>query len=560
MTNKEIILILAAGQLPDRQLGPAPLLNEHPLDLPAGSDLAVQRIIHFYRENGPKSQLIAVIDNYSKWHYNCLSSQLDGILQIAPQASAGDSLMRALTKVDRNAEIILNPITSLPNKFLTQSCAIVISEKEQPRENWSAFTKLEPKGPEDLLSKLFNINQKEGKSYPFTGILRARCDQLQEVLEGMELNQRKDLAYVAAELVKSYQAQVICSQWHDLGHRATYARSRREHLVSRMHNTVTYDSHADVIQKTSQDNKRLREEAEYLKRVPKSLQHFFPRVLSDDINRGVRLEYIPYPSLAELFLHWKAGWSGWDRIFKRLGWILDELTTNSQPIIASPAWLYSAKLQTRLQQLQRTPPSSDWEIFWNTPLKVNGIHLPSPKICSDILQNALIPIEKDRPLVQIHGDLCFNNVLADPLHGTVRLIDPRGEKSPDIGVPLGYGDQRYELVKLSHSGIYLYDSVVQGFYTLRVEDTDNVHGDQSQNKWSAKIFPPKHYQLVNQLLSELVQSKNLHSEEQRWLSASLFFSMLPLHGDSVLRQKMFTLIGCCLVKDTFSLLLPCENH
>ena len=29
------VLILGAGHLPDRQIGPAPLLHDHPLDLPA---------------------------------------------------------------------------------------------------------------------------------------------------------------------------------------------------------------------------------------------------------------------------------------------------------------------------------------------------------------------------------------------------------------------------------------------------------------------------------------------------------------------------------------------
>ena len=43
------VLILGAGHLPDRQLGPAPLLHDHPLDLPAGSDLAIQRLIDHYR-------------------------------------------------------------------------------------------------------------------------------------------------------------------------------------------------------------------------------------------------------------------------------------------------------------------------------------------------------------------------------------------------------------------------------------------------------------------------------------------------------------------------------
>ncbi len=146
-------------------------------------------------------------------------------------------------------------------------------------------------------------------------------------------------------------------------------------------------------------------------------------------------------------------------------------------------------------------------------------------------------------------------MLADPLHGSVRLIDPRGESSPESDVPPGYGDPRYELVKLLHSGLYLYDAVTHDFFHLQ-----HAEGQGQHNEWEAQLVPPKHYRLVSKQLQVICQKRGLSAWEQRWLSASLFFSMLPLHGDSVRRQRLFTLIGCCLVTDSFSILLPCENR
>ena len=35
--------------------------------------------------------------------------------------------------------------------------------------------------------------------------------------------------------------------------------------------------------------------------------------------------------------------------------------------------------------------------------------------------------ELNQQLYITHGDLCFNNVLADPIHHLIKLIDPRGE-------------------------------------------------------------------------------------------------------------------------------------
>ena len=161
--------------------------------------------------------------------------------------------------------------------------------------------------------------------------------------------------------------------------------------------------------------------------------------------------------------------------------------------------------------------------------------------------------EHPRPLMRIHGDLCFNNVLADPLHGTVRLIDPRGERATDPTIPLGYGDSRYDLVKLLHSGVYLYDAAVQGFFSLNPDQDVGT-----SNSWRAQLFPPGNYQMVAKIFTQFSRRRQLTAAEERYLTASLFFSMLPLHGDSVRRQQLLTLIGCCLVTDCFSLLLPCE--
>ena len=110
----------------------------------------------------------------------------------------------------------------------------------------------------------------------------------------------------------------MLAPWHDLGHRSTYARSRRDHIVSRSHNRVQYDVNADLIRKSSVDHQRLQAEGNYLQNLPPRLQRYFPAVLHCDLKTGLELEYIPYPSLAELFLHWRAGASGWTSILHRL--------------------------------------------------------------------------------------------------------------------------------------------------------------------------------------------------------------------------------------------------
>ena len=96
ITNKTIILILAGGELPDSQLGPAPLLHRHPLDLRAGSDLALQRIVAHHRKQQPEARLVAVVDQNKPNHYDCLTKLVDQCLAIQAQPNVCTSLSTAL--------------------------------------------------------------------------------------------------------------------------------------------------------------------------------------------------------------------------------------------------------------------------------------------------------------------------------------------------------------------------------------------------------------------------------------------------------------------------------
>ena len=540
------VLILAAGQLPDRQLGPAPLLHPHPLDLPAGSDFALQRIVSHYREKQPEAQLVAVIDQQDQNHYHCLKNLVDLCLAIPSQTSVGASLQTALSQLQSQL-VIVNPITSLPCIGCIDSATIVIGEELLQRQNWSAFTNHHPNNRNELLSKLDQSYQEEPTSFPFTGLLAANRLVLMQVLKQLSPGQKRDLGWVAALLLEQESTTVLRVPWYDLGHRATYARSRRSQLISRSHNRVDYNEIGDLIQKRSSSKSRLSGEANYIRSLPLRLKRHFPALIDYSDSKGLELEYIPFPSLAELFLHWEIGIDGWKSIWKRLGFILDEFGMQEKSIQQNCSWLYSQKLEKRHVQLRQDSGNIHRNRFWTSPLVINGHVLLAPNQCAELVKKALIGLEEKCPLQLIHGDLCFNNILADPLHASLRLIDPRGETAEDQPIPVGYGDPRYDLIKLLHSGCYYYDLVIHELYELSCTEDLN---------WIAKLIPPRHAYIVSEQLQLFVRQRGLSLEEERWLTASLFFSMLPLHGDNPNRQQMLCLIGCCIAQDCFSILLP----
>ena len=107
------------------------------------------------------------------------------------------------------------------------------------------------------------------------------------------------------------------------------------------------------------------------------------------------------------------------------------------------------------------------------------------------------------------------------------MIDPRGvDNDGNLSV---YGDLRYDVGKLAHSIIGLYDFIIAGMFsysehgpydiTLEFDVTDGIRA--TQKKFTNLIF-------AGHSIDEL----NVYP-----IMIHLFLSMLPLHSDNSERQK-----------------------
>lgn len=93
----------------------------------------------------------------------------------------------------------------------------------------------------------------------------------------------------------------------------------------------------------------------------------------------------------------------------------------------------------------------------------NGVSLTT--ILEDSISN--LPTNTE-PQSVIHGDFCFSNILYDFRAEEVKTIDPRG-MTPN-GEQTIYGDIRYDVSKLSHSILGLYDWIIAGYYHMEILD------------------------------------------------------------------------------------------
>ncbi len=459
-------------------------------------------------------------------------------IEVGETNSILESISVALKKLSEK-KIKIIPITTIPDLSKIEEKTCYFGSKLIPKENWSAIEKI---------SNLdFNFLHKADKnsygtlSYPCTGRLVAEKLHLEESIALIEDQNKSDIIYLFEILIRKYKYKIIFEEWFDVGHEATYIDSRLSAITSRFFNNIYFQESTDSIIKYSEDTKKLGGEILYYQNLPKRLKKLFPYVFteykSDEDNKSIEMEFIPFPNLAEIFLFKRIGPNAWIRIISSITKVYNAFYKEEEYKIKSNAsWLYSSKLFERFQQTKIYIEKSNNEtlkILLNEGIIVNNkFQVESLFDLFDKLNYFLLKYESSIEQFLGHGDLCFNNILVDQLSGSVKLIDPKAYLNKKDHF-LGLIDPNYDLAKINHSCKYLYDSVVNNLYYIQV----------NKNEVDISIYAPLEYDLVNKLFNQYLIKKNLDQNTLRFLTASLFMSMLPLHIDDENRMICFAILG-----------------
>lgn len=316
----------------------------------------------------------------------------------------------------------------------------------------------------------------------------------------------------------------VTDDWFDFGHLQTYFASRARYPTARSFNQLRADHH--VMTKRSADAQKIAGEAAWFARLPGPLKRFTPQLLSSaraaDGGHEYALELLRLIPLNDLFVFGQLPQLVWSSVFDACD---DWLTAcrnypapAGQPVAGDE--LYLPKTLRRLDEYAR---KAGFAI--DRELQLAGRTLPGLSRIAE-LAAAAIPTGDDTPLCIIHGDFCFSNILYDHRAGAVKLIDPRG--GDDL-----YGDPRYDVAKLHHSVIGLYDFVLAGRYWLDAPDPRHF----------AIAFPlePSHRDVQSLFAERAFSRASVRGGDPSLLATSvlLFLSMLPLHDDSAVRQRAF---------------------
>ena len=538
MNQDKCVVILAAGRISSLNVGFGNPLSNHPALYSSGSQLAIHCIIDHYQVKHNLKRFVVVIDRPLPNNVPCRGFDEVEFKLIQPQNSIIDSLSTALEQID-SEWIVVNPITTIPAFNSIPNSFINIGSKRLYQENWASLVHAKTSNKEWIFTKK-NSSPNFIRSYPFTGILGARKSELVDHAGQITKENTIDLVNLAEALYEKLEVSIVKSDWLDIGHYATYAQSKLTKLNSRAFNSLYYCNKERSITKTSTNQQRLLSERNYLKNIHPSLKRYFPHILNTtkDADKTLKLQSIPFPSLAELHLHWDIGPNAWDKIIDEIIFISSEMGNTNEKITGSSSWLYEDKLKERYIQFfsgrTRNGQNSTW---WENQICINGKSLQSLDEQIDDVLNQLSRLSQNSTLQLIHGDLCFNNILCDPVFTSICLIDPRGEKPKNIDLPNGYGDSRYDFAKFLHSLLGNYDSIVNNMFKLNWSSSNSLLFD---------VYCPPKQELYLSIFKDKLSDHGIDFEDLLLLTCSLFFSMLPLHQEDPDRQVALAIMGMIL--------------
>ncbi len=323
---------------------------------------------------------------------------------------------------------------------------------------------------------------------------------------------------------------VNVGNWLDFGHANTYYHSKSTFTTQRIFNDLTITRR--WIEKSGSHCAKIAGEAQWFENLPPMMRQYTPQFLGADTSEKgedyltYRLEYLHHTALNELYVFADLPPLIWKKILRQCVIFLKDC----QKYPAERDKPYSS-IEELLQSKTRSRVTTFCAERGISPEKPYVYSGPGAQECleltiTDLIQKSIpyLPA-KDPTATLMHGDFCFSNILYDFRTDRIKVIDPRGITT-DNQFSI-YGDIRYDIAKLSHSVLGLYDWIIAGTHELVVTD----------NQLLLSIPHFEKVDSIQRLFLKLIEKHfGLTAAEMYAMQIHLFLSMLPLHADQPARQ------------------------
>ncbi|MGN1394478.1 MAG: hypothetical protein ACI4V7_10720 [Succinivibrionaceae bacterium] len=337
------------------------------------------------------------------------------------------------------------------------------------------------------------------------------------------------------EAVTTYNDEMSLSfvnvnEWYDVGHVNTYFTSRCTITTQRAFNSLRISD--GVVWKSGEPTKKIEAEANWFDNIPSKLKRYIPQFIETGCCSDKPFyvtEFVSCLPLNELYVYGRNTVHYWSKIFDLIFGFMqaaknsfpkDNLSLIHDVKIGSDS-LFRDKTLSRLNDY-----SSKQNFELTSSVIYEGKILPSTiNIANECIEKSLA-----LPIVNtiLHGDLCLSNIIYDSRSENIKVIDPRGlDFKNNFSI---YGNQVYDISKLIHSIVGMYDFIIADLYELNYSE---------DNGWSLIFNEEQRYKDIQRNLMErkIIDKEVISMDMLIAPTILLFLSMIPLHFDKPNRQK-----------------------
>jgi len=423
--------------------------------------------------------------------------------------------------------LIENNLTELVGKG---NSFVLISQKFDNPENWCVITQKDQK-IDEIFDKEKNLVKNDKHYALIGGYFFNDAELLREILEDIDEKEKLEISSIIKKYKNENDVTVeLAEQWHDVGHLENYFLTKQFLLKARYFNSLQFDDLAEIVTKKSENKEKLINEINWYEKIPKEILKLVPKILDSNVydNPYIKLEYIKYPTLADIWLYSNFSSDFWIKIIDDLFEIVNKFNRYYEDVtIQEYNSIYFEKTIQRIDELIKSNYLFK-EIFHKNFILINGKEFKNWSVIKDEIKLKINDLYKKEDNCIIHGDLYFSNILYDSKNKNFKLIDPRGKWGQGIS-----GDIKYDIAKIRHSVVGGFDVITNGLYSATYDEKNGIKFD---------TYKPKNYLVICEKLdSQIKQRWNL--DEIKMIEGLLFISMLPLHKDNLERQFALYSIG-----------------
>ena len=288
-----------------------------------------------------------------------------------------------------------------------------------------------------------------------------------------------------------------------------------------------------TVLKRSADKRKIESEYRFYGLLPEHLQQWFVQpygLRSDAEAAAYEMERLGVADMAIIWIHGAITGEEFEVFLRKLFRFVDSRPSRPVPMqqfVATRRQLYLDKVRERVQELCQARQFARLDAHVRAGTRFDGV-LAVADAYAELFERYLRSRGGDEPRAVIgHGDLCFSNILYDKATRLMKFVDPKGAMSEEEL----WSDPLYDLAKLSHSIFGGYDFLNNNLFAVEVDEsldlTLSLRGPEVSDRQAA--------------FQRHLEDRGLDLYAVRLCEASLFLSMLPLHGDDPQKVLAFVL-------------------